>query len=257
MERRAGQGVSARDRAGHMLREVHDLYNFGNLPKDTVLHDVETLPPGEKIAGIKSWLTNIDETLIETSGTGEWFQNIITLRKHLQGELERYTSLEFKVEGLDKFLGEVKTRIVERMKAAHETKGNAWLWDDMPSEAAEEYLDAGGFSVLFYRKLRLEGLRSPAVPTLPVVPVEGKQTESKKTTLENKTEGFDEFVEEVRGRIIEGDVKYGDLWLMEDQRKLTEEEVLDSFAYAYFGWRKTKMLQSQQASQPLEKKNNS
>lgn len=253
MERRAEQRGSARDHAGHVLRQVYDLYNFGSLPKDNVLHDIAALPPGEKVVGIKSWLTNIDQTLIETSDTGEWFQNIIELRKDLQSKLERYTSLEFKVEGLDEFLGEVKTRIVEKMREAHETKGNAWLWDDMPSEAAEEYLDAGAFSVLFYRKLRLEGLRAPAVPTLPI---EGEQAKSEKTTLENKTEGFDEFVEEVRGRIIAGDVKYKDMWLVENQQKLIEEEVLDSFAYAYFGWRKTKMLQSQQASQPPEKKSN-
>lgn len=242
-------GNKEREDVQNIRREVVDLYGFRERSKREVLEDIENAPPEGKLVTIRAYLTNINNTLIESSDTGKWFQEIRDLRNQLQEQSERYASLEFKIEGLDGFLGEVRERTVERMRIAHDERGNDWLWSDVDREAQEEYIDAAAFSLLLYRRLQLGGLRSSSVQT---PSIEQEQTKPGDTSLESKLKGFNEFVESVRERIVQGDVKYGDQWFTEDQPKLIEEEVLDTFAYAYFGWRKAKILQSQQTSQPSE-----
>lgn len=223
------------------IREIVDLYDFRERTREEVLADIEGLATERKVAAIKAYLRNIDDTLSESFDTGKWFEDITELRKNLQAQLDRYSSLEFKIEGLEKFLEEVRARLVERMKAAHGERGNDWLWRDQPQEAQEEYLDAAAYSVLLLRRLTMGKI----VQTGTLGKADQKP-EPEKTSLENKLFGFDKFTQLVKQRITEGDQHYGDRWLIESQPQQIQNEVLDAFAYAYFGWRKAKMLQEGQ-----------
>lgn len=225
----------------NILREVIDIPH--EISFEEIAEDINSAPPDSKIAVIEAYLKNVDGALTESFDTGEWFKGMIELRNELQGQLDWYTSLEFKVEGLDEFLGEVKTRLIERMQAAHDKRGNDWLWRNQPQEAQEEYLDAAAYSVLLLRRLTMGGI----VPT-GTLGKAGQEPEPPKTSLESKLSGFDNFTQLVKQRIIEGDQRYGDSWLlMDDQPQQIKDEVLDTFAYAYFGWRRAKMIQTQSA----------
>lgn len=232
-------GTSSND----ILREVIDISQ--EISFEEIIEDVNSAPPDRKIAIIRAYLRSIDSVLIESFDTGEWFKGIIKLRDGLQEQLNRYTSLEFKVEGLEEFLGEVKKRLIERMQVAHDRRGNDWLWKDTHQETAEEYIDQAAFSVLLFRRLKLGKIGQMSTLVDNTIPQSEVRSEVRKVSLESKLAGFDKFVEVVKTRIFEGDARYGDAWLIEDQPRLIEEEIIDTIGYAYFGWRKAKMLGSQ------------
>lgn len=234
----ASNEIGTRLRFNNDMRRVVGLLEGEMSPKQ-VLQDVAGTSPAERMGAIRAYLGNIDETFVESYGIGEEFQQLLALRADLQGQLERYTSLEFKLEGIDEFLAEVKQRIIQRMEVAHPKRGNDWLWSDLPQEEKEEYLDLGAYSILQLKKLQNAGI----VETNSLLSKATLQPEEGKTSLESKLDLLPVFVEELKVRVTRGDALRGNDWLTEDQGQEIQGEILDTFSYAYFGWRKAKILQ--------------
>ncbi len=104
----------------------------------------------------------------------------------------------------------------------------------MPQEASEEYLDLAAYSILLLRRFDLG-------ETNQLSPINvGEQREGQ--SLKDKLTGFDGFVDKVRKRIIQGDTKYGEEWLKDDLQEESRNELIDTIAYSYFGWRKCMMV---------------
>ena len=191
-----------------------------------VIENINSAPPEEKITRISAYLKNVNNALEQTFDIGEWYKMMITLRNNLQQQLENYQSFEFKIEGLDNFLTEIKQQLIGRMQGAQEKRGNDWLWNNMPQEASEEYLDLAAYSILLLRRFDLG-------ETNQLSPINvGEQREGQ--SLKDKLTGFDGFVDKVRKRIIQGDTKYGEEWLKDDLQEESRNELIDTIAYSYF-----------------------
>lgn len=220
-----------RPRLTNAMRQVVGLLE-GEMTPAQVLQDIKETFPNETVGALEAYLANIDNTFLNSFGGGEPYDQLRALRKELQGQLERYSSLEFKKERLDDFLAEVKERIVERMQAAHPKRGNAWLWEDNRNDRKEELIDHAAFTVIDLKKLELSGLieAEDRVNEMGIEPEEGK------TSLESKLDRFPVFMEQVKAVIARGDVAFGKNWLSENLPRLIKGELLDQLAYAYFEW---------------------